>query len=188
MMVELWTRKRDWGNHHEKLGLKRISCASQFTIPDTVGATPDLAGRNTDMRSSKPNQETHTLNVSYPLVSLISCPSSPPSLFLVQNSTIIAEHKVNSSLSISPCHYYELTLSTAYTKYSPHRVQHKLSTAYTLDWLSSFHSHDYELTPECSFSFRRASVYNRPPPASSPCELKCKVTTLDSPGCKLTNR
>jgi len=44
----------------------------------------------------------------------------PPSLFLVHNSTIIAEHKVKSSLSISPCHDHELTLSTAYTEYSTH--------------------------------------------------------------------
>jgi len=33
------------------------------------------------------------------------------------------EHKVKSSLSISPCHHHELTLSAAYTKYSIHRVQ-----------------------------------------------------------------
>jgi len=49
----------------------------------------------------------------------------PPSLFLVHNSTIIAEHKVTSSLSISPWHDHELTPSTAYTEYSIHR-----STAY----------------------------------------------------------
>jgi hypothetical protein len=42
-MVELRTRKRetrgDGTNHHEKLGLKRISDASQLTIPDTAGMT-----------------------------------------------------------------------------------------------------------------------------------------------------
>ena len=48
----------------------------------------------------------------------------PPSLFLVHNSTIIAELKVKSSLSISPCHDHELTPSTAHTEYSTHRVQH----------------------------------------------------------------
>jgi len=48
----------------------------------------------------------------------------PISLFLVHNSTIIAEHEVKSSLSISPCHDHELTTSTAYTEYSIHRVQH----------------------------------------------------------------
>jgi len=46
VMVELRTRKRELrghgGNHHEKLGLKRILCASQLTIPDTAGMTPDL--------------------------------------------------------------------------------------------------------------------------------------------------
>jgi len=44
---------------------------------------------------------------------------------------IIAEHKVKSSLSISQCYDHELTLSTAYTEYSIHRVQHTPRTAYT---------------------------------------------------------
>jgi len=68
----------DEGNHHEKLGLERISCASQFIIPDTAGTTPDPAGKNTDTRSSKPNQASRTLDFSYPLVSSISFPSSSP--------------------------------------------------------------------------------------------------------------
>ena len=34
------------------------------------------------------------------------------------------EHKVKSSLSISPCHHHELTQSAAYTEFSIHRVQH----------------------------------------------------------------
>jgi len=42
-------------------------------------------------------------------------------------------------------------------------VQHTPSTTSTQDCLSSLHSHDYELTPECSFSFRRASLHDRPP-------------------------
>jgi len=42
----------------------------------------------------------------------------PPSLFLIHNSTIIAEHKVKSSLTTSLCQDHELTPSTAYTQYS----------------------------------------------------------------------
>ena len=42
----------------------------------------------------------------------------PPSICLVHNSTIIAEHIFKSSLSISPCNDHHLTLSTAYTEYS----------------------------------------------------------------------
>ena len=67
-MVELSTRKReirgDGGNHHEKLGLKRISCASQLTIPDTAGTSPDPAVNNTNTRSSKPNQASRTPDFS----------------------------------------------------------------------------------------------------------------------------
>jgi len=169
----LRTRKRemrgDGGNHREKLGLKRISCASQFTIPDTAGMSPDPACDYTDTRFSQPNQASRTPDFSFPLVSFTSFSSSSPiSLFLVHNSTVIAEHKVKSSLSISPCHDHELTPSTAYTEYSIHRVQHTPSTASTQDCLSSLHSHGYELTPDCSFSFRRASLHDRTPSASSP--------------------
>jgi len=67
-MVELSTRKRvirgDGGNHYEKLGLKRISCASQFTIPDRAGTSPDPAGNHTDTRCSKPNQASRTPDFS----------------------------------------------------------------------------------------------------------------------------
>ena len=119
------------GNYHEKLGLKRILCASQFTIPDTAGTTPDPVCNYTDMRSSQLNQASCTSDFSYPLI-ITSCSSSSPiSLFLVHNSTIIAEHNVKSSLFISQCHDHELTPSTAYTEYSIHRVQHTPSTAYT---------------------------------------------------------
>jgi len=122
-MVELRARKRHErvrGNHHEKLGLKRISSECQFTIPDTAGTSPDLACNITDTRSSQPNQASHTPDFSYPLVITSFQSSSPISLSLVHNSTIIAEHKVKSSLFMSPCHDHELTPSTAYTEYSIH--------------------------------------------------------------------
>jgi hypothetical protein len=128
-MVELRTRKRVMrgygGNHHEKQGLKIISCASQFTIPDTAGTSPDLVCNFTDTRSSRPNLASHTPDYSYLLVSSPSFLSSfPISLFLVHNSTIIAEHKVKLSLSILPCHNHELVPSIAYTEYRIHPVLH----------------------------------------------------------------
>jgi len=73
------------------------------------------------------------------------------------------------------------------TEYSIHRVQYTLSTASTHDCPSSRHSHNSELTPECSFSFRGASLQDRPPPASSPWEVKDKVTTSHAHGCEWTN-
>jgi len=79
-MVELSTRKRiirgDGGKHHENLGLKRISCASQFTISDPAGTSPDPAGDITDMRSSKPKRACHIPYSSGLLVSSISFSSS----------------------------------------------------------------------------------------------------------------
>jgi len=68
-----------------------------------------------------------------------------------------------------------------------HWVQHPPSTASTQDCLSSCHSHDYELTPECSISFRRVSLYDRSPSASSPWDLKDTVTLSHSHICESTN-
>jgi len=48
----------------------------------------------------------------------------PPSLSSLSTTLPSSqEHKVESFLSISPCHHHELTLSAAYTQYSIHRVQ-----------------------------------------------------------------
>jgi len=158
----------DGASHHEKLGLKRISCASQLTIPDTAGTSPDLGCIINDTRSSQPNHVSRTPDFTYRLVSSTSSSSSSHiSLILVHNSTIIAENKVKSSLSISPCHNQVLTLSTPYTEYSIHHVQHTRSTSSTQESLSSLHSHDYELTPEFTFSFLHPSLHNRPLSASS---------------------
>jgi len=128
-------------------------------------------------------------------------------------STIIPEHKVKSSLSISPYHNHELTRSTAYTESSIHRVQHTPSTPYT-----EYSIHRVQHTPSTAYTeysiywvqhkpqivcyrfiftimswplnqasaSRRASLQDRPPPASSPWTLKGKVTSLHPPGCELT--
>jgi len=112
---------RDRGKSSWETGTWRVSCASQLTIPNMAGTSPDPARTNADTRSSEPNQASRTPDFSYPLVSsILFSSSSPISLFLIHNSTIIAEHKVKSFLSISPWHDHELTPSTAYTKYSIH--------------------------------------------------------------------
>jgi len=83
--------KGDGGNHHEELGLKRISCVSKWTIPDQAGMSPVPAGYYTDTRSSKPNQGSSTPDFSQLLISSISFSSSSPiSLIVVHISTIIA--------------------------------------------------------------------------------------------------
>jgi len=135
-MVELRTRMREIGgdgwNQHEKLWLQRMLCASYFTIPELAGKSPDLWWYKTDMRSSHPNLASRTPDIPYPLVFSTSLSSSSPiSILLVHNPTIIAEHIVKSSLSNSACHDHELTPSTACTEFSIHRVQHTPSIAYT---------------------------------------------------------
>jgi len=99
MMAELRTRKRemsgDEGNYNEKVGLQRVSCASQFPIINTAGTIPDLVGNNNHMTPSNPNRVSHTPDISYLLVFPMSLSSSSPiSLFVIHNSTIITEYKV----------------------------------------------------------------------------------------------
>jgi len=158
-MVEFRTRRRDMrgdgGNHFEKLGLKKFSCAIQLTIPDMASMSPDLACNTTETKSSQPNKVSHTPDLTDSLLSSTSFSSSSPiSLFLVHNSTIIAEHKVKSFISISPCHDHELTPSTSihrvphtpsttYTEYHIHRVPHTPSTTYT-----KYYIHQVQHTPE----------------------------------------
>jgi hypothetical protein len=153
----------DGGNHHDKLELVTTSCASQFTIPDTAGTSPNPVCNYTDTRSSKFNNPSCTLDFSYLLVSSTSFSSSSLiSLSLVHNSIIIAEYQVKPSLSISPCHNHELTPSTAHTAQSINRVQHTLRvkhTPSTKDCLSSIQVYDCKLTHECSFRFLHASVH-----------------------------
>jgi len=100
-------------------------------------------------------------------------------------STLIAERKVKLSLTVSPCDEHEWTLSRANTEYSIHRVRQKLSTASIEDCQFSLHSQDYQLTPECCFSFWRASLQDLPTTASSPWEIKGTVTSSHSHGCEL---
>jgi len=51
-------------NQGEKLGLKRISCASQLTIPETSGTSPYVVYNQPDTRCPEPNQETRILDIS----------------------------------------------------------------------------------------------------------------------------
>jgi len=95
--------------------------------------------------------------------------------------------KPSTTYTESSLHWVQLTPSTAYTEYRLHQVQLTPSTVSTQDCLSSLYFHDYELTHQCSFSFRCAFLQNRPPPARSQWELQDEVISLHSHGCELTN-
>jgi len=82
------------GNHYDKLGLKRISCASQLTSPDTEGTAPDLAGKISERRSSNLNQASRTPNFSYPLVFSIMFP--PSSSFSVSCPQLYHHYRTQS--------------------------------------------------------------------------------------------
>jgi len=85
----------------------------------------------------------------------------PPSHCVIHNSTIIREHTVKWSLSISRCHGHWLTLRKASTEYSIHQVQHTPSTAYTK---YSFHQVQHTAsTTYTEYSIHR--VQHTPSPA-----------------------
>jgi len=190
-MVELRTRKGemsgDGRTHHEKLGLRKRGV--RVNLPSLIWQVQVLSLRVITLISGLQNPIRQVvLMISHIRLYPPYCSDvHPPSLFLVHYSTIIAENNVMSSISISPCHDCELILCTACTEYSIHRVQHTLNTASTQSFQSSLHSQDYELTPECSFSFQCGFLQDWPPPASSPWELKGKVTSSHSHSCVLTN-
>jgi len=147
-------KERDEAYHHETQRLGEFRVRVNITIPDMPRKSPNQVWNYTYTRSSPPNQACRTPDFAYRLVSsTFFSSSSPISVFLVHNSTIIAEYKFKSSLCISPCHDHEITPNTAYIEYNIHRVLHTPSPASTQDCLSFFHSHNYELTTECSFSY-----------------------------------
>jgi len=163
VMVELrtreWEMRGDGGNNLDTLGLKRTSCVSQFTIPNTVSMSSDLASDSTDTWSSPPNQTYHTRNFSFPPGSSTSFGSSSPSLSFL-STTVLSLQNTKSSHPLLSLH--DMIMSW-------HRVEHTLSTAPTLDCLCSLQSHDYVLTPECSLSFWHAFLCDKLPSGSTPC-------------------
>jgi len=104
-----------------KWDLREFCVRSQLTIPDTAGTGPDLAGNNTDTRSSQSNQASRNPVFSYPLVSSTLFSSSSPSLSF--SSTTLPSSQ-NTKLS-------HPSLSLAAMLMSWHRVQHTPNTAYT---------------------------------------------------------
>jgi len=123
-MVELRTRKKetrgDGENHPDKLGLREI-CV-QVGLPSPMGqewvqfrwAITPIQVLPIQIR------QVASLLSHIHLYPPYHSNVHPPSVFLVGNSTIVAEYKAKSSLSISPCHDQELILYTAYTEYSIH--------------------------------------------------------------------
>jgi hypothetical protein len=130
-MVESRTRMRemrgDGGNHHQKLGQERMSSSNQFTIPDRVGISHDLAGNHTHTRSSQPNQASRTPDFSYPLIFTTSFSSSSPSLTFFSWTQLASQ---NTKLSYPGVSHHAMMMTSHWTKRTP-RVQHTPSTAYT---------------------------------------------------------
>jgi len=212
--VKLRTRRRemrwDRANYHEKLGLREFRVRVNLPTPIRQVLVP--IRRVIIPIKGLPNLPRQVIE---PLIScilqiiLIFIPHhslSPPQLHhhcRTQSSVIPLYRSMPWLLVDNKCsrHWVQHTPSTAYTECSSHQVQytpnapfmeysilqmlHSPSTASYQDCFSSLHSHDYHLTPECSL--QRASLYNRPPSASSPWEVTGKVTLSHSQVCESTN-
>jgi hypothetical protein len=124
--------------------------------------------------SSTTLPSSHNTMLSYPSVSL----------YVMIMRWHQVQHTPNIAYTKYTIHRVQHTPSKSYSKYSIHWVQHTPSTAFTQDCLSSLHSHEYELTPECSFTFRHALQHNRLQSACSPRQIKRKVTLSHSDSCE----
>jgi hypothetical protein len=108
---------RDGGNEHKKLEVKRLLCASQFTIADTAGTTYDPGGKNTDTTFYK-----YELGKSYPDYSYL----------LVSSIPFQPSYHISLSLLSSPnAKLSHLSLSPHFMIMSQYIVQHTPSNAYT---------------------------------------------------------
>jgi len=158
---------------------------------------PSLSFASTTLPSSQNTKLSHPSLSLYAMMQSRHWVQHTPSTAYTKYSIHRVQHTPSTAYTEYNIHWVQHTPSTAYTKYSIHQVQHTPSTAYTkysIHWVqhmqdcfSFLHSHDYELTPECSFSFQCASLYNRLPSASSPWESKGKVTLSHSHVCQSTN-
>jgi len=117
----------------------------------------------------------HSWSTVYAEYSIHGVPYTPSTAFMEYRIHWV-QHTLSTAYTEYSIHRVQHTPSTAYTEYSIHRVQHTPSTASTQDCLSFFHSNDYELTPECSFSFWRSSLHIRLPSASTAQRLSHIVT------------
>jgi len=130
VIVELRTRQREMrahgGNHPEKLGLKRIWCASQCTIPNTAGTSPDPACDFSDTKSSQTNRPSRTRDLSYPVVPSTLFPSS----FSISLPRPQPNYHYRTQSYVIP-RYLSMLWSWVDTEYSILRPQHTPSTVYT---------------------------------------------------------
>jgi hypothetical protein len=128
-MVELSTSKReirgDGRNHHEKLRLREFRVQVNCTYPILQVRVPIWRVVTPIRGLQKPISQV-VLPISHSRSHSPYCfHLHPPSLsFSFTTLPSSQEHKAKSSLSISPCHHHEVTLSAAYTEYRIHRVQH----------------------------------------------------------------
>jgi len=189
LLPRRWQMRRDGANHHQKLGHKefcvRVNIPSptwqvQFPMQSVIEPICGLLHRMWHVSTlisdtcSYPPHRCHVYSES-----LSSSSTTLPSL----QKTKLSHHSLFVHGMILSCHRVQCTPSEIYTENSIHRWQYTLSAASTNDPLCFLHSQDYELTPECSVSFRCASRHDWPHSASFTSGHKGKVTLSYSHVC-----
>ena len=97
----------EMGNHHEKLGLKRISCTGHYTISNLAGRTPYPKANTTHMTSSNHNEASRTTDFSYWLISSILF--SPSTLLSFLTTTLPSSQ--NTKLSYHSLSFHAMNMS-----------------------------------------------------------------------------
>jgi len=130
VIVKLSTRKREmWGyggNHHEKLGLKKILCARQLTIP--IQQVRVLIRRVISPIRGLPNPIRQVVpGISHIRLYPPHRSHLHPTSLCFSSTTL---HHRRTQCEVIPV-YLSMSLSWVDTKYSIHRVQHMQRIAYT---------------------------------------------------------
>jgi len=114
--------ERTWGKSSSEIGTGENFVCEPIYHP-RWGTSANPASDHTVTRSSQPNNASSTADFSDLLKSsTLFSSSSPNSPFHVHNFTVITEHQVTSSLSVTPCDDSQLTPSTAYTMHGSHDI------------------------------------------------------------------
>jgi len=177
--------RRDGANDHEQHGLTEFRV--RVNLPSLIGQVwvpiqcvfTLITGFSNPIRQVVPQKShfrsypQHCFRLHPPSLSVtsITLPSSQTtksshsslSLHVMIMSWQWEQHTPSTAYTEYSIHWVQHTPSTVFTEYSLHHVQRTLSAASSQDMLSSLHSQYYKLTSECSFSFRCASLFDRPP-------------------------
>jgi hypothetical protein len=152
-----------------------------YLHPPSLSLLTTTLSSSRKTKASHPSLSYHTMIMSWHSVQYT------PSTTYTKYSIHSVHHTPSTAHTKYSIHQVQHRPTTVYTKYSIHQVEKTPRTALDKDYLSSFQSHNWDLTPKCSVSIWRASLDDRPPFARLSWVLKGQVTMLHPHICHSTN-